>query len=55
MAGVEGILVSKKIDSRVVLSPDAIMRSVALEVDADDIEPVCTHIDSHSIPDAALA
>ena len=40
MTGVEGILVRKKNDFRVVLSLDAIMRSVAVEVDADDIEPV---------------
>ena len=39
MAGVEGILVRKKNDFRVVLSLDAIMRSVAVEVDANDIEP----------------
>jgi transcription antitermination factor NusG len=39
MAGVEGVLVRKKNDLRVVLSLDAIMRSVAVEVDADDIEP----------------
>jgi len=38
MTGVEGILVRKKNDLRVVLSLDAIMRSVAVEVDADDIE-----------------
>lgn len=38
MAGVEGVLVRKKNDFRVVLSLDAIMRSVAVEVDADDIE-----------------
>ena len=42
MAGVEGILVRKKNDFRVVLSLDAIMRSVAVEVDVDDIEPVGT-------------
>ena len=40
MAGVEGILVRKKNDFRVVLTLDAIMRSVAVEVDAEDIEPV---------------
>lgn len=40
MAGVEGILVRKKSDLRVVLSLDAIMRSVAVEVDADDIESI---------------
>jgi len=38
MAGVEGILVRKKSDFRVVLTLDAIMRSVAVEVDADDLE-----------------
>lgn len=41
MTGVGGVLVRKKNDFRVVLSLDAIMRSVAVEVDADDIEPVC--------------
>ena len=40
MAGVEGVLVRKKNEIRVVLSLDSIMRSVAVEVDADDIEPV---------------
>ena len=40
MAGVEGLLVRKKNDFRVVLTLDTIMRSVAVEVDADDIEPV---------------
>ncbi len=39
MAGVEGVLVRKKNDLRVVLSLDTIMRSVAVEVDANDIEP----------------
>jgi transcription antitermination factor NusG len=39
MAGIEGVLVRKKNDFRVVLTLDAIMRSVAVEVDADDIEP----------------
>jgi len=39
MAGVEGVLVRKKNDLRVVLSLDTIMRSVAVEVYADDIEP----------------
>ena len=42
MAGVEGVLVRKKNDLRVVLSLDTIMRSVAVEVNADDIEPVGT-------------
>jgi hypothetical protein len=39
---VEGILVRKKNDLRVVLTLDAIMRSVAVEVDADDVEPADT-------------
>jgi transcription antitermination factor NusG len=39
MAGVEGVLVRKKNDLRVVLSLDTIMRSVAVEVNAGDIEP----------------
>jgi transcription antitermination factor NusG len=42
MTGVEGILIRKKNDFRVVLSLDAIMRSVAVEVDANDIESVKT-------------
>jgi transcription antitermination factor NusG len=40
MAGVEGILVRKKNDFRFILTLDAIMRSVAVEVDANDLEPV---------------
>jgi len=40
MTGVEGILVRKKNELRFVLTLDAIMRSVAVEVDADDLEPV---------------
>jgi transcription antitermination factor NusG len=40
MTGVQGILVRKKNDFRVVISLNAIMRSVAVEVDVDDIEPV---------------
>ena len=40
MAGVEGILLRKKNEFRVVLSIDAIMQSVAVEVDASDLESV---------------
>jgi transcription antitermination factor NusG len=40
MAGVEGVLVRKKSEFRVVLSLDSIMQSVAVEVDGDDVEPV---------------
>jgi transcription antitermination factor NusG len=40
LAGIEGILVRKKDRFRVVLSIDLIMRSVAIEVDAADLELV---------------
>jgi transcription antitermination factor NusG len=40
MAGVEGILVRRRNQMRFVLTLDAIMRSVSVEVDADDLEPV---------------
>jgi hypothetical protein len=40
MAGVEGVLVRKKNEFRFVLTLEAIMRSVAIEVDANDLESV---------------
>ena len=40
LAGREGILVRRKDHFRLVLSIDIIMRSVAVEVDAADVEPV---------------
>ena len=40
MTGVEGVLSRKKNEFRVILTLDSIMRSVAVEVDADDVEPV---------------
>lgn len=40
LAGMEGILVRKKEHSRIVLSIDLIMRSVAVEVDVADVEPL---------------
>ncbi|HXS78016.1 MAG TPA: UpxY family transcription antiterminator [Terracidiphilus sp.] len=42
MSGLEGVLVRKKNDFRVVLSLDQIMCSVSVEVDATEIEPVAT-------------
>jgi len=39
MTGIEGVLVRKKNNFRVVLALDAIMQCVAVEVDADDLEP----------------
>jgi transcription antitermination factor NusG len=40
MQGLEGIIVRKKDRCRVVFSLDLIMRSVAVEVDESDVEPV---------------
>jgi transcription antitermination factor NusG len=40
LSGTEGILVRKKDRFRLVLTIDIIMRSVAVEVDASDVEPV---------------
>jgi transcription antitermination factor NusG len=40
LAGAEGILLRTKDKCRVVLSIDLIMRSVAVEVDAADLEPI---------------
>lgn len=40
MAGLEGIIVRRKERCRVVFSVDLIMRSVAVEVDESDVEPV---------------
>lgn len=40
MEGMEGIVLRKKNEMRVVLTLDLIKRSVAVEVDAHDVEPV---------------
>jgi transcription antitermination factor NusG len=40
MTGMEGVLLRRKNNFRVVLALDVIMRSVAVEVDAEDLEPV---------------
>jgi transcription antitermination factor NusG len=48
MAGVEGVLVRKKNEFRVVLTLDSIMQSVAVEVDADDIEPASPFAERHT-------
>jgi transcription antitermination factor NusG len=42
LAGMEGVLVRNKNNLRVVLTLDQIMKSVAVEVDAADLEPVKT-------------
>src|SRR6266436_9535632 len=40
LSGMEGILIRRKDGFRLVLSIDLIMRSVAIEVDESDVEPV---------------
>jgi transcription antitermination factor NusG len=46
MCGLEGVLVRKKSNLRVVLALDVIMRSVSVEVDAGDLEPASTRLPS---------
>jgi transcription antitermination factor NusG len=46
MAGLEGILIRKKNESRVVLSLDSIMQSIAVEVEAGDLELIESHAHS---------
>ncbi|MGD0416000.1 MAG: UpxY family transcription antiterminator [Terriglobales bacterium] len=43
MAAMEGVLVRKKNNFRVVLALEVIMRCVAVEVDADDLEPAAKY------------
>jgi transcription antitermination factor NusG len=40
LAGARGILVRHKTNARIVISIDAIMRSVSVEIDEGDIVPV---------------
>jgi transcription termination/antitermination protein NusG len=54
MTGLEGVLVRKKNNFRVVLALDVIMRSVAVEVDADDLEPAANY-GSRAIPLSQLS
>jgi hypothetical protein len=42
LEGVEGVLVRKKSLYRLVLSVDMLAQSVAVEIDASDVEPVPT-------------
>jgi transcription antitermination factor NusG len=50
MSGWEGVLVRKKNHLRVVLSLDVILRSVAVEVDAADLEPAPKHAPGTGVP-----
>ncbi len=52
MLGMEGVLVRKKNNFRVVIALDAIMRSVAVEVDADDLEPATRELAGRIRPPA---
>jgi transcription antitermination factor NusG len=49
LEGMEGILLRKKGLLRVVLSLDLIMQSVAVEVDADNVEPVVSSFFRHKL------
>ena len=49
LEGMEGVLQRKKGLLRVVLSLDLIMKSVAVEVDADDVEPVVPAFARHKL------
>ncbi|HKT24490.1 MAG TPA: UpxY family transcription antiterminator [Terriglobales bacterium] len=49
LEGMEGILLRKKGLLRVVLSLDLIMKSVAVEVDAEDVEPVVSSFARHKL------
>ena len=40
LAGLEGVIVRKKKNLQIVMSLDQIMRSVAIEVEADEVEPL---------------
>jgi transcription antitermination factor NusG len=41
LAGMEGVVVRKSNSLRVVLTLDLIMQSVSVEVDGDELEPIC--------------
>jgi transcription antitermination factor NusG len=51
LEGMEGILLRKKSNLRVVISVALIKQSVAIEVDTDDIEPVSAWKNSRTSPD----
>jgi transcription antitermination factor NusG len=53
LAGMEGVLIRKKNNLRVVLTLDMIMQSVAVEVDADDLEAVGPRPQSVGLPPAS--
>jgi transcription antitermination factor NusG len=54
MTGMEGVLVRKKSNFRVVLALDVIMQCVAVEVDADDLELAAKYV-SRIVPPLGFA
>jgi transcription antitermination factor NusG len=50
LAGMEGVLIRKKNSFRVVLTLSLIMQSVAVELDADDLEPAGTPRPAIALP-----
>jgi hypothetical protein len=50
MSGIEGILVRKKNLCRLVLSVQMLAQSVAVEIDASDVEPVNQRVASPLSP-----
>jgi transcription antitermination factor NusG len=50
MTGMEGVLVRKKSNFRVVLALDVIMQCVAVEVDAADLEPAAKYAGRAVLP-----
>jgi len=55
LEGVEGVLVRKKNLYRLVLSVDMMAQSVAVEIDAGDVEPVTAQGFADVLPDKQLA
>jgi len=53
LTGIEGVLLRKKNNYRVVLAFDALMRSVAVEVDEYDLEPVGRSADRFELQSVA--
>jgi len=43
-AGIEGVVVQVKKENRLIISVDAIMKSISIALDAEDVEPVRTAV-----------
>ena len=52
LQGVEGILIRKKNQFRLVLSVDMLAKSVAVEIDAADVEPITKRVQGNPYPDS---